>query len=76
MAISDNFRYNVAQKRTVIRTGGVATKIPKETLALAGEFAVASELCRRGIYAQLGGRGQTGSGGKPEGFGRGRDSHC
>jgi hypothetical protein len=28
-------------------------KIPKETLPLAGEFAVASELCRRGIYAQL-----------------------
>ena len=27
--------------------------IPKETLGLAGEFAVASELCRRGIYAQL-----------------------
>lgn len=28
-------------------------KIPKETLGLAGEFAVASELCRRGVYAQL-----------------------
>ena len=28
-------------------------KIPKETLSLAGEFAVASELCRRGVYAQL-----------------------
>jgi len=28
-------------------------KIPKETLGLAAEFAVASELCRRGIYAQL-----------------------
>jgi len=28
-------------------------KISKETLSLAGEFAVASELCRRGIYAQL-----------------------
>ena len=27
--------------------------IPKDTLSLAGEFAVASELCRRGIYAQL-----------------------
>ena len=27
--------------------------IPKETLGLAGEFAVASELCKRGIYAQL-----------------------
>jgi hypothetical protein len=27
--------------------------IPKEILSLAGEFAVASELCRRGIYAQL-----------------------
>jgi len=29
------------------------TKIPKEVLGLAGEFAVASELCRRGVYAQL-----------------------
>jgi len=29
------------------------TKISKELLSLAGEFAVASELCRRGIYAQL-----------------------
>jgi hypothetical protein len=28
-------------------------KIPKETLGLAGEFAVASELCKMGIYAQL-----------------------
>jgi len=28
-------------------------QIPKETLSLAGEYAVASELCRRGIYAQL-----------------------
>ena len=28
-------------------------KIPKETLGLAAEFAVASELCRRNIYAQL-----------------------
>jgi hypothetical protein len=27
--------------------------IPKEVLGLAGEFAAASELCRRGIYAQL-----------------------
>ncbi len=27
--------------------------IPKDVLGLAGEFAVASELCRRGIYAQL-----------------------
>lgn len=27
--------------------------IPKQTLGLAAEFAVASELCRRGIYAQL-----------------------
>lgn len=27
--------------------------IPKDTLGLAAEFAVASELCRRGIYAQL-----------------------
>lgn len=27
--------------------------IPRETLGLAGEFAVASELCKRGIYAQL-----------------------
>lgn len=28
-------------------------KIPKETLGLAAEFATASELCRRGVYAQL-----------------------
>ena len=28
-------------------------KIPKEHLSLAGEYAAASELCRRGIYAQL-----------------------
>jgi hypothetical protein len=27
--------------------------IPKETLGLAAEFAVASEICRRGRYAQL-----------------------
>ncbi len=27
--------------------------IPKENLAQASEFAVASELCRRGMYAQL-----------------------
>lgn len=27
--------------------------LSKETLGLAAEFAVASELCRRGIYAQL-----------------------
>ncbi len=27
--------------------------IAKQDLSLAGEFAVASELCRRGIYAQL-----------------------
>jgi hypothetical protein len=27
--------------------------IPRETLGLAAEFAVASELCRRGFYAQL-----------------------
>jgi hypothetical protein len=27
--------------------------IAKDTLGLAGEFAAASELCRRGIYAQL-----------------------
>jgi hypothetical protein len=29
------------------------TKIPKDTLGIAGEFSVASELCKRGIYAQL-----------------------
>jgi len=28
-------------------------KIPGETLGLAAEYATASELCRRGIYAQL-----------------------
>lgn len=27
--------------------------IPKEHLGLAGEYAVATELCKRGIYAQL-----------------------
>jgi len=27
-------------------------KISKETLGVAGEFAVAAELCRRNIYAQ------------------------
>lgn len=27
--------------------------ISRENLSLAGEFAVASELCKRGIYAQL-----------------------
>ncbi len=27
--------------------------IAKDTLGLAGEYAVASELCRRGVYAQL-----------------------
>src|SRR5258708_2583790 len=28
-------------------------KLSKELLGLAGEYAVASELCRRGVYAQL-----------------------
>jgi hypothetical protein len=28
-------------------------KLTKELLGLAGEYAVASELCRRGLYAQL-----------------------
>jgi len=32
---------------------GQEMKIPKDTLGLAAEFAVASELCRRNIYAQL-----------------------
>jgi hypothetical protein len=27
--------------------------LPKESLGLAAEYAVASELCRRGVYAQL-----------------------
>lgn len=31
----------------------MAIDIRRETLGLAGEFAVASELCKRGIYAQL-----------------------
>lgn len=31
----------------------MVTAISKETLGLAGEYAVASELCKRGIYAQL-----------------------
>lgn len=29
------------------------TRLEKEYLGLAGEYAVASELCRRGVYAQL-----------------------
>jgi hypothetical protein len=29
------------------------SQLSKETLGLAGEYAVASELCKRGIYAQL-----------------------
>lgn len=29
------------------------SKLSKEALGLAGEYAVASELCRRGCYAQL-----------------------
>jgi len=29
------------------------TKLSKELLGLAGEYAVASELCRRGLYSQL-----------------------
>ena len=28
-------------------------KIPKEILGLAGEYAVASEICRRGFFAQI-----------------------
>jgi hypothetical protein len=28
-------------------------KLSKESVGLAGEYAVASELCRRGHYAQL-----------------------
>ena len=32
---------------------GYRMEIPKDKLSLAGEYAVASELCRRGIYAQL-----------------------
>jgi hypothetical protein len=28
-------------------------KIPREVLSLAGEYAVASELCKRGLYSQL-----------------------
>ena len=39
---------NVRHKR-----GQMNSEVPKETLGLAGEYAVASELCRRGIYAQL-----------------------
>ena len=29
------------------------SKLTKETIGLAGEYAVASELCRRGLYCQL-----------------------
>ena len=32
---------------------GGQTQLTKETIGLAAEYAVASELCRRGIYAQL-----------------------
>jgi hypothetical protein len=28
-------------------------KLEKETIGLAGEYAAASELCKRGFYAQL-----------------------
>lgn len=31
----------------------MAMNVSKETLGLAGEFAVGSELCRRGVYCQL-----------------------
>ena len=34
-------------------TAEAGVTIPRDTLGLAGEFAVASELCKRGIYAQL-----------------------
>lgn len=29
------------------------TRLPRELLSLAGEYAVASQLCRHGVYAQL-----------------------
>jgi hypothetical protein len=32
---------------------GLKTNIEKSLLGIAGEYAVASELCRRGVYAQL-----------------------
>lgn len=35
------------------RSEGVSVAIEKSILGVAGEFAVASELCRRKIYAQL-----------------------
>ena len=31
----------------------MATKVEKSLVGIAGEYAVASELCRRGVYAQL-----------------------
>jgi hypothetical protein len=31
----------------------MTTKVEKSLLGIAGEYAVASELCRRGVYAQL-----------------------
>ena len=31
----------------------MSNKIPKEILGLAGEYAVASEICRLGFYAQI-----------------------
>ena len=33
--------------------GSMTTKVEKSLLGIAGEYAVASELCRRGVYAQL-----------------------
>jgi hypothetical protein len=33
--------------------GILSMRISKNTLSLAGEYAVASELCKRGLYAQL-----------------------
>lgn len=39
--------------RSPHRAMRIPKKIPKDILGLAGEFAVASELCKRGVYAQL-----------------------
>lgn len=54
-AQKEAYKVYKAAKKAFTNAGGVIeeTEIPKEHLSLAGEYAVASELCRRGIYAQL-----------------------
>ncbi len=53
-APGDGEKRAAPERQGVEPTGeNLMMKIPKETLGLAGEFAVASELCKRGVYAQL-----------------------